>query len=111
VLTHSTVNVSVNDSVSDNVNVSENKLDAAASLASKETKFINEVMAFEQYPQEMLTKFCDYWTELNKSKTKMRYEGEKFFDIKRRLNTWASREKTDPSKTNSKDKWNIEWKE
>lgn len=112
VLTHSTVNV--NDSV--NVNVIDNDIDnakkiidAMASIKRKELNFIQQVHEIgQEYPEEMLTKFCDYWTELNKSKTKMRYEGEKFFDVKRRLNTWASREKTDPHK-NNKDKWNIEW--
>ena len=82
-------------------------------LKEKEVKFTHEVFETgQQYPEAMLTKFCDYWTELNKSKTKMRYEGEKFFDIKRRLNTWASREKTDPHKMSSEDKFkNIVWEE
>ena len=33
-------------------------------------------------------KFVSYWTEPNKSGTKVRWEGEKFFDIRRRLGTW-----------------------
>ena len=41
----------------------------------------------------MLNKFCDYWTELNRSETKMRFEMEKTFEISKRLATWASREK------------------
>jgi len=42
----------------------------------------------------MLKSFCDYWTEPNKSKTKMRFELEKTFEIGRRLATWSSRDKT-----------------
>ena len=51
-----------------------------------------------QYPKEMIRAFFDYWSELNKSETKMRYELEKTWELPRRLATWASREKV-PSKT------------
>ena len=47
----------------------------------------------ETYGKELIRAFYDYWTEPNKSKTKMRFELEKTWDVKRRLNTWASREK------------------
>lgn len=35
-----------------------------------------------------LTKFVNYWTELNKSGTKQRWELEKVFEVQRRLATW-----------------------
>ena len=41
----------------------------------------------------MLRKFFDYWSEMNKSRTKMRYEGEKTWETSKRLATWASRDK------------------
>jgi hypothetical protein len=41
----------------------------------------------------MLNKFCSYWTEKNKSGTKMRFELERVFEISKRLATWASRDK------------------
>ncbi|MDX9789299.1 MAG: hypothetical protein GX158_12080 [Bacteroidales bacterium] len=63
------------------------------SLELRETKFISEVYQNEIYPKEMLQKFISYWTEKNKSKTKMRFELEKTFEISRRLTTWASRDK------------------
>jgi len=47
----------------------------------------------EQYPNEMLIKFCNYWTEPNKSGTKMRFELEATWDIVRRLAAWASKDK------------------
>ena len=60
----------------------------------KEIAFKSEVFEFtEKYPEAMLNKFCNYWTEKNKSKTKMRFELEKTFEINRRLVTWASRDK------------------
>jgi len=45
----------------------------------------------EQYGKVMIREFFDYWTEPNKSKTKMRYELEKTWDLSRRLRTWASK--------------------
>ena len=36
--------------------------------------------------------FVAYWTELNSSGKKMRFEGEKYFDVGKRLGTWAKNE-------------------
>ena len=64
-------------------------------LKKRETEFKESVKQYSnQYPVNMLKSFCDYWTEPNKSKTKMRFELEKTFEISRRLVTWASRDKT-----------------
>ena len=64
-------------------------------LKERETEFKESVKQYSnQYPVNMLKSFCDYWTEPNKSKTKMRFELEKTFEISRRLATWASRDKT-----------------
>jgi hypothetical protein len=38
----------------------------------------------------MIDDFCDYWTEPNKSGTKMRYEMERTWDLSRRIKRWAS---------------------
>ena len=40
----------------------------------------------------MLRDFFDYWSEMNKSKTKMRFELEKTWEVSRRLKTWSSRD-------------------
>ena len=56
-------------------------------------KFISEVMNFQsQYPSDMLVKFYSYWTEKNKSGTRMRFEIEKTWDLSRRISTWAARD-------------------
>jgi len=61
-------------------------------LEARETIFISEVWQFkDQYPDNMIRKFIDYWIEKNKSKTKMRFELQETFEINRRLATWASR--------------------
>jgi hypothetical protein len=41
-----------------------------------------------QYENKLLKDFFDYWTEPSKS-GKLRFEDQKFFDFKRRLNTWS----------------------
>jgi len=56
----------------------------------REEIFKSEVLNFKNYPQHMLKEFLLYWTEPNKSKTKMRFELEKTWDLKRRLERWAS---------------------
>jgi len=45
-----------------------------------------------KYGTQMLQNFCNYWTELNASKTKMRYELQLTWELPRRLATWAARE-------------------
>lgn len=47
----------------------------------------------EIYGKEMIRAFYDYWTEPNRSKTKMKFELERTWDTKRRLNTWSNRDK------------------
>ena len=59
--------------------------------AEKKENFYNALVPFVSiYGKEMVREFFDYWTEPNKSKTKMRFELEKTWDLKRRLNTWDS---------------------
>ncbi len=40
-----------------------------------------------------IREFYEYWSELNKSRTKMRWEGEKFFDLDKRMATWLRNSK------------------
>ena len=51
----------------------------------------------------MLKAFYEYWIEPNKIKTKMRFEGEKYFDVSRRLVTWSNRETKFEKKPNVKE--------
>lgn len=46
-----------------------------------------------------LKKFVTYWTEPNKSGTKVRWQLERTFDVKRRIVTWLSRSKIINEKT------------
>lgn len=69
----------------------------AATLSRKESFYQLLVPYVGKYPKEMIRAFFDYWSELNKSGTKMRYELEKTWELPRRLATWANRERM-PSK-------------
>ena len=63
-------------------------------LQKRNKSFYESLVPYvETYGKELIRAFYDYWTEPNKSKTKMRFELEKTWDVKRRLNNWASREK------------------
>tara|TARA_R110002110_G_scaffold404808_1_gene623516 strand:+ start:3595 stop:4410 length:816 start_codon:yes stop_codon:yes gene_type:complete len=44
-------------------------------------------------PENLYNDFIDYWTEPNPSETKMRFELEKTFCIKRRLSRWIKNDK------------------
>lgn len=106
------VNVNVNDN--DNKNKKKTpkgvkkEKEVAASAATPEDElkkragvFYKSLVPFvETYGREMIRQFYDYWTEPNKSRTKMRYELERTWDTKRRLNTWASRDNINPRRTN-----------
>lgn len=85
------------DSVSDSDNVSDkviNKKESKPSLETRSLAFKSELVPFKQkYSIDMLKSFYDYWTEPNHTKTKMRYEMEKTFDVDRRLKTWSKRQK------------------
>ena len=66
---------------------------AAARLNERKEDFYNTLIPFvAKYGKEMVRAFFDYWSEPNKSNSKMRYELERTWDLSRRLGTWASRD-------------------
>lgn len=58
-----------------------------------------EILKATNAPEEAvvkeLQKFVLYWTEPNKSGTKVRWEMQRTFDVKRRIYTWLSRAQVD----------------
>jgi len=53
--------------------------------------FYNSLIPYlDTYGKEMLREFFDYWSEPNKSYSKMRFETEKTWDLSRRLARWAN---------------------
>lgn len=77
--------------------VSKKDAAKAATLARKES-FYNSLVPFVgKYPKEMIRAFFDYWSELNKSGGKMRFEMQKTWEVTLRLATWANRERVTPN--------------
>ena len=62
-------------------------------IKEREKKFKEQVLEFHpQYSSEMLNNFFNYWSEQNKSGTKMLFELKPTWDLSKRLNTWARNE-------------------
>ena len=61
----------------------------------KEQDFRAELYQFVgEYPPKMLEDFAEYWLEKSRNGKKFRFEMEKTWSMKRRLATWADREKS-----------------
>jgi hypothetical protein len=57
-------------------------------------EFLQTLQPFkEKYPSEMLNSFYSYWTEPNKTMTKIKWQLESTWDIAGRLRYWASKDK------------------
>lgn len=91
------INSNTNNNKSTNVDINlvctENATDVAEnkekSLQKRKSDFEHSLIPFlGTYTSEQLREFADYWTEPNKSHTKMRYELEKTWDTARRLAYW-----------------------
>mgnify|MGYP003656736823 CR=1 FL=1 len=84
--------------------INKNKIIKINNISNRLNDFEEEVFNSE-YLNEMCEDFFDYWSEPNKSNTKMKWELEKTFDIKRRLKTWEKNSKKwNKSSDSNKDK-------
>ena len=71
-------------------------------ISNRRNDFVFEVLTFE-YDESILNGFIDYWTEPNKSNTKMKFELNKTWKTALRLKTWAANQKKwDKPKANLK---------
>jgi hypothetical protein len=74
--------------------VLEKKKAAEAATLSRKEKFGQSLIPYvEKYGKEMIRDFFDYWSEFNKSKSKMRFEQQPTWETSKRLATWAKRDK------------------
>ena len=63
-------------------------------LEQRRQRFLASLLPYLQhYGQEMVQHFCDYWTEPNRSMTKMRFELQRTWSTPLRLSTWARNDK------------------
>ena len=84
------------------INNNNNKNNNNNNISNRRNEFVFEVLSFD-YDESILNGFIDYWTEPNKSKSKMKFELEKTWETKRRLKTWANNQKKwDKPKSNKK---------
>ena len=74
-------------------NVPKENAAAAATLSRKENFGRSLIPYVEKYGKDMIREFFDYWTEFNKSKSKMRFEQQPTWETAKRLATWAKRER------------------
>ena len=71
-------------------------------ISNRRNDFVSDVLSFD-YDESILNGFIDYWTEPNKSNTKMKYELNKTWKTELRLKTWATNQKKwDKPKSNPK---------
>jgi hypothetical protein len=97
-----------------NKNKNNNNNNNNNNISNRRDKFVFEVLTFD-YEESILNGFIDYWTEPNKSNTKMKYELNKTWETKRRLKTWANNQKKwDKPKTKTMSKLDAQinaWQE
>lgn len=78
----------------------ENK-EVKNSIEDRKLKFANTIKPFiDLYGKDVCREFYAYWTEPNKSNTKLKFELEKTWDIKRRLERWVNNDFNKSSKDN-----------
>ena len=94
--THGTINEQ--SSPNKNNNKKENKKENKKknnNIEERKQKFTNQTLAegLKHTPMvdpRICDEFIDYWTEPNKTKTKMKFEIQETFDISRRLKRWIN---------------------
>jgi len=89
---HSEQDITVLDNIKDNIR------DIDVRVKSFESK----VRKHSEYSTPILDAFIDYWSELNRSKTKMLFETKRTFEISRRLKTWNRNNETNFGRNNGK---------
>lgn len=98
--TNSTVtdNVTVNVTVNDTVNDTKNP------LSIRVDEFTNKIRSFQIILDSIETqKFIDYWTEHGEKDRKARWQKEKVFDIKKRMERWKRSNKQNKNGGSRKD--------
>lgn len=64
----------------------------------------------EKYGKEMLREFYNYWSEWNRSHTKMKWELKETWEVSKRLATWAKRDDNFKVDTQDQTKANVKIK-
>lgn len=60
-------------------------------ITKRSLNFKNEISQYQKdYDSNLLNNFFEYWSEPNKSKTKMKFEQQKTWDLNRRIKRWSA---------------------
>lgn len=87
-------NLMENENENENEDLIDDEKGKRKSIDERQNDFLNSLRIFyPTYTKEMLKEFYDYWTEPNRSKSKMRCEMEKTWDSEKRLKTWFNNSK------------------
>lgn len=71
------------------------KEEIQADTERRRQEFYKELIPFvSTYGKEMVREFYDYWSETNKSGSKMRFEQESTWELDKRLEYWSRRDKS-----------------
>ena len=71
----------------------KSKEDILQETEKRRKNFYNSLIPYVKiYGKEMVRAFYDYWSELNKSATKMRWEQQQTWELERRLGTWERKD-------------------
>lgn len=82
-----------NDVLNENYNSDTQEAFPHSDIEIRKEHFYHSLMPFVgQYGDDMIADFFDYWSEPNRSNTKMRFELEKTWDVSRRLRRWAAQD-------------------
>lgn len=66
---------------------------AATPIQERKKIFYSSLVPYvDKYGKSMVREFYDYWSEMNRSETKMRFELQKTWEVGKRLATWANKE-------------------
>jgi hypothetical protein len=88
-------NVLRDESSSNTLKESKVKESKVNNIEERKLQFASTLESFKDfYGQKLIDDFFRYWSEPNKSNTKFRMELEKTWDLRGRLKTWASRDRS-----------------
>ena len=72
-------------------------------LETRKEDFKNDVFKHSQYSNKILNDFFNYWSQIDQSTFKMKWEDSNYFEVNNRLNSWKSKEETWESKKSKSD--------
>ena len=91
IIDHSTkqkLTTSNKDKLTDNITKLNNNI-TYNNIDDRKLKFEEQVFQITDVAKDVLEDFVDYWTETNKSNTKMKFEMQKTFNINLRIKRWC----------------------